>query len=255
MIRPWAVWGLAGLILGSSGAMVQAAEPPLVVDLSRHRVEITTGFSGTDLLLFGALEPLHGHDSPDVVVVVRGPALTETIRRKQPVAGFWINRGLARVEEVPGFYRIAATRPLEQIAPPALRARLELGLESVPLRVSVEEGESDPAPYRAALLRLMRGRGLIEDGVGEVLQPGRRLFRTEIHFPATVPVGLYRVEVHLISHGRLIASRETPLTVDRVGLGAEIHRFAHREAGLYGAGAVLLAAFAGWLAAWVFRKG
>ncbi|MEO0036489.1 MAG: hypothetical protein RLZZ501_2512 [Pseudomonadota bacterium] len=254
MSRALAAAGLAAAALGT-GAAALAAEPPLAIDLSRHLVEITTGFSGTDLLLFGAVEPVRGDADPDVVVVVRGPNLRETIRRKQPVAGFWITTGSARAVEVPGFYRVAATRPLEEIAPPALRDRLGLGVERLPLPVTPADPEADPAPYRAALLRLMAARGLIDDRVGTVALPGQRLFRADVHFPATVPVGLYKVEVHLISHGRLIASRETPLAVDRVGLGAAIHRFAHQQAGLYGLGAVVLAAFAGWLAAWVFRKG
>ena len=40
----------------------------LVADLSSHLVSVTTGFAGTDLLLFGAVA-----DEGDVVVVVRGP--------------------------------------------------------------------------------------------------------------------------------------------------------------------------------------
>jgi len=246
---------LLGLLAVGLAAPARAADPPLVVDLSRHLVEITTGFSGTDLLLFGAVEPVRGDDSPDVVVVVRGPPLDETLRRKESVAGFWVTAGSARAAGVPGFYRVAATRPLDQIAPPALRDRLGLELDRLALPLLLADDGADPATYRAALLRLMRARGLVDDTVGAVVQPGRRLFRTDVHFPATVPVGIYKVEVHLISRGRLVASRETPLAVDRVGLGAAIHQFAHRHAAPYGLAAVVLAAFAGWLAAWVFRKG
>jgi hypothetical protein len=41
---------------------------PLVADLSKHLVAITTGFAGTDVLLFGAID-----EPGDVVVIVWGP--------------------------------------------------------------------------------------------------------------------------------------------------------------------------------------
>ncbi|CCG42446.1 TIGR02186 family protein [Magnetospirillum molischianum] len=231
------------------------AEEPLVVDLSRHLVEITTGFSGTDLLLFGATDPGGGTESADVVVVVSGPAEAQTIRRKDSVAGLWINSGSARIEGAPAFFRVASTRPLEQVASSALLQRLGIGLDQRNLDIRVEDDGSDAVAYRAALMRLMRARGQYDDRIATIARPGRRLFRTEIHFPATVPVGIYKVEIHLINQGRLIGTQETPLAVDRVGLGAAIHDFAYRQSGLYGLAAVVLAACTGWLAAWLFRKG
>ena len=52
-------------MIGPHQAHAQAV--PLVADLSNHPVAITTGFTGTDVLLFGAT------DGPgDVVIVVSG---------------------------------------------------------------------------------------------------------------------------------------------------------------------------------------
>jgi uncharacterized protein (TIGR02186 family) len=247
---------LAGLaLLLAVPLAAQAAEEPLAVDLSRHLVEITTGFAGTDLLLFGTAEPGRGPAPADIVVVVSGPHIAETIRRKDSVAGLWLNTGSARIEGAPAFYRVASTRPLEQVAAPALLRRLGIGLDQRAIAIEVEDKGADAAAYRAALMRLMQARGQYDETVGLVSRPGRRLFRTEIHVPATVPVGIYKVEIHLIGQGRLIGTQETPLAVDRVGLGASIHDFAYRQSGLYGLAAVVLAACAGWLAAWIFRKG
>ena len=84
-------------------AAVGAAEP-LVADLSKHLVAITTGFAGTDVLLFGAVE-----GDGDVVVVVRGPNHTETVRRKQRQFGIWVNSGRARATNG----RVALLRVIE----------------------------------------------------------------------------------------------------------------------------------------------
>ena len=57
-----AVAVLFGLLLAGDGRAT-----PLVADLSDYLVAITTGFSGTNVLLFGAID-----EPGDVVVVVRG---------------------------------------------------------------------------------------------------------------------------------------------------------------------------------------
>ncbi len=62
------------------------AQQSLVSDISSHRIGITSSFTGTELLLFGALG-----EAGDVVVVVRGPDQKVTVRRKERVAGIWIN--------------------------------------------------------------------------------------------------------------------------------------------------------------------
>jgi uncharacterized protein (TIGR02186 family) len=243
---------LALLLAGSA----QAASPPLVVDLSRHRVAITTGFAGTDLLLFGAIEPLdpESDETEDLVVVVRGPPQPELIRRKARRAGIWINAGQAMAAEAPAFYRVASTRPLALVAAPALLDRLGIGIDRQKLGLAVDDSAESIDPYRDALLRLKRQRGLYAEDSGTIGMLSQRLFRTDLHLPADVAVGSYAVEVSLFRKGRLISRRSTPLVVERVGIGAAIHDFARSESLAYGMIAVGIALLAGWLAALAFGR-
>jgi len=244
--------------LAAPGAPAQAATAPLVVDLSRHRVTITTGFSGADLLLFGAVEPV-GRDSPDepppdLVVVVRGPPQAELIRRKDRRGGFWVTAGQAVAAGAPSVYRVVSTRPLDLIAPPAVLGRLGIGLARLDLVLDLDDPAADPDLYRAALIRLKTAQGLYGEDSGTIGMLSQRLFRTDLHLPATVGIGAYQVEVALFHKGRLISRRATPLDVERVGLGAAIHEFARTDALAYGVIAVVVAALAGWLAALVFGR-
>ncbi len=239
-------------------ALVLLAAParaePLVADLSRHLVAITTGFAGTDVLLFGAVEEVPGTSGTDVVVVVRGPNRAETIRRKDRTVGIWINSGLAEIGNAPSFYRVAATRPLAEIAPPAVLERHQIGLEHLDLDIRPKDGKADGGQYRQALIRLKQSQGLYGDSVQDIGFLGRRLFRTDVHFPANVPVGTYLVEVYLIANGDVVSAQTTPLVISKIGVGADVYDFAHQQAALYGIIAVLLAASAGWAAAVVMRK-
>jgi uncharacterized protein (TIGR02186 family) len=84
--------------------------------------------------------------------------------------------------------------------------------------------------------------------------PGRKLFRTTIHFPANVPVGTYSVLVYVVRDGQIVGSQTHPLVINKTGVEAEVFDFAHRQSAFYGLIAVAVAAFAGWGAGLIFRK-
>lgn len=237
---------------------------PLVADLSNHLLAITTGFAGASVLLFGAIEDKADGDKAgdaggdgdrgDVVVVVRGPAQPEVIRRKERFMGIWVNRAQAVVSDAPVYYRVAATRPLDEIAAPAVLDRQQIGLDHLSLTVRRKDSTADDQDYRAALLRLKTGARLYDAVPGKVAVMAGRLFRTEMEFPANVPTGTYQVEVYLFQGGRVVSAQTTPLVVGKIGIGAEVFDFANQQAALYGVMAVVLAVAAGWLAAVAFRK-
>ncbi len=243
MIR--ALFLAAVVLLASGPARAQA----LIADLSSHLIAITTGFAGTELLLFGATE-----GEGDVVVIVRGPDGETSVRRKARVAGIWINRDELRFSGVPTFYRIASSKPLADFVPLALRQRHQIGVDFLRLAPQREVGPEEAAAFRAGMVRNKEAQKLYEPEVGRVSFLGSRLFRTRIVFPANVPTGNYSVEVLLIRGGQVIAAQTTPMFVSKVGFGADIYDFAHEWAALYGLIAILLAVSAGWAAGLIFRK-
>ena len=239
-----AVLAAATLVL----ACGPVAAESLVADLSHHLVRITTGFTGSDVLLFGAIE-----GEGDVVVVVRGPASRAVVRQKERVAGVWINQSGVEFGDVPAFYAVAASRPLADFLPQAVAARHRIGMNNLHLTANSPTGENHGA-YREALLRNQVKNGLYPSEIGRVTFLGKRLFRTNVEFPANVPTGIYRVEVYLIRDGQVASAQITPLEIRKAGLEAEIFDFAHRHEILYGLIAILLALMAGWGAGEIFRR-
>lgn len=238
------------LLFALMAGPVRAGEP-LVADLSKHLVAITTGFAGADVLLFGAVED---YPDGDVVVVVRGPNRHETVRRKERQAGIWVNRAQAEISNVPTFYGVAATRALDQIASSALLDRHQIGLDHLVLKVAASDPGDDPHQWRQALIRAKQERGLYPLAIQDIGFLSQRLFRTDMHFPANVPVGTYLVEVYLIHQGKVISAQTTPLIVSKSGLGADLFDFAHQRAALYGMISVMLSALVGWAAAKALKR-
>jgi uncharacterized protein (TIGR02186 family) len=240
--------GIAALLLALL-ASPAAAQSPLVADISSREIAISTGFAGADLLLFGAVD-----GRGDIVVVVRGPRRSMTVREKNRVAGVWVNTDSREFVNMPSYYRVAASRPIASFAPRTVLERYEIGEEHLQFALAPGETAEEVDAYRQAFLRNMAYLGLYAGGEGQVSIVDRRLFRTTVSFPANTPTGLYGVEMYLFRDGRLITRRTTPLVVRKVGLESQIYDFAHERAALYGFIAIAVALVAGWIAGAVFRR-
>lgn len=223
---------------------------PLVVDLSEHRVAITAGFSGAEVLAFGAVD-----EPGDVVVVVRGPPRPVTIHRKARVFGIWINTASMTFEQVPSFYAVASSRPLEEIAGANVLTRNQIGVDNLRLELPRAKASLNVAKvWRAALVRNQQSNGLYTSEVERIGFLGKRLFSTKIKFPANVPTGTYRATTYLLIDGRVESAQTTPLIINKAGIEAEVFDFAHEQSALYGIIAIVIALVAGWLAHVAFRE-
>jgi uncharacterized protein (TIGR02186 family) len=239
----------AWLLLALSSP-ARAVSDVLVVDLSQETVAITTGFAGTDVLLFGAIE-----GKGDVVVIVRGPDRPVVVRRKSRVLGVWVNTAQMTFDRVPSFYAIASSRPLAEIAQETVLAREQMGLDHLRLDLPrAKASENVAAAWRAGLIRNHESVGLYQAEVRPITVQFDRLFRAELTLPANVSTGKYQVQVYLLRDGRVVSARSRGLEVERIGTEALIYDFAYQSAPLYGLIAILVALMAGWAAHLVFRK-
>jgi uncharacterized protein (TIGR02186 family) len=230
-------------------ALLRPGTADIVADVDEHLVGITTGFAGTGILVFGSI------DAPgDVVVVVRGPSAPEKLYRKSPVAGVWVNSAALTFVQVPSFYAVASTRPLEEIASESERKRLGLGVDQLELKAVGRVSDNLLREWRLALIRAMERAGLYRIEPGEVLLLSDRLFRVSFELPAAVNTGTYLVETYLFQDGVAVAAQALPLVVNKVGFEAQIYNFAQQQAPLYGLAAIVVALLAGWLAHLIFRR-
>jgi uncharacterized protein (TIGR02186 family) len=246
MIRRLGLVLIAALLLALPGA---AQAQQLVADLTSHLVAITTGFTGTSVVLFGAIE-----GGGDIVVVVRGPERETVVRRKSRVAGIWLNTRSIAFANVPSFYAVLANKPVDDVVPANLRQLHEIGIDNLKLNPAEKAKPADVTEFRAALIQEQQRGGLYDKQPGAVNFLGDKLFRASLDFPATVPVGTYSIQVFLVRKGDIVAAQTTPLIISQTGLEADINDFAQNRSLLYGLVAVAMAAVAGWGATFLFRN-
>jgi len=235
------------VVLLSLVAAVPSARA-LVAEVSQREIAVRTDFTGAELIVYGAKDSI----PTDIVIAVRGPPMPVVVRQRTRIAGIWVNGASAMFEAAPGFYAVAATRPLAELLPETERRRFGLGLDALPLRAREARAEDS---FRQALVALKVERGLYRQQDTGVTVTGERLFSVRIFLPPTVPPGLYQVDVFGVQGRRVEAVRDLTFAVRRVGTSAEIWRFAHMHPWLYGVAAVIAAAVVGWAGSIVFRRG
>lgn len=241
---------LAVLAIGAASPAAPAEN--LVSGLSQDAIEITSNYTGTDIVVFGAIERPETETKPDIVVVVRGPDADIRVRRKGRLAGVWINRNRVVLHGMPSYYFIASTRALNQIAPDTTLRQYGLGLAALAPRAVT--GRHDAEPFRQALIRHEQKAGLYAQSPNGVHFLSGTLFRVRVPVPSSAPRGRYIVEVYLIRDGTVIAVQPTPLTIDQTGLERRLFDFAHLDPLAYGLSTVLMAVLLGWLSSFAFRR-
>jgi uncharacterized protein (TIGR02186 family) len=227
-----------------------AAAERLVASLSTHRVSITSNFTGAELVLFGAIERdatnVSRRGGYDIIAIVTGPRQTLVTRRKERVAGLWINAGSRTFVDIPSYLATLSTRPLAVIADVETLRRLQIGAD-------VAEHAPEDA-FRAAVLRLKAQRRLYVDGANAVTFLTPTLFRASIPMPADVPVGNYDVDVKLFAAGAMIARTSSALDIVKDGLEQFVVSAARDHGVAYGLASAAMALMTGWLASVVFRR-
>ena len=238
--------------------LLTAADKPLLVpDVSARSVQIRYTFTGTQLLLFGAIvypggrQPTH---PADIVVVLRGPVQPILLREKQKIAGIWMNADSDRFRSAPSFYGVASSRPISDLVDERTAAIYEMGLHNLQLSPGGGALPEKERRFEAGLLDLRHRAGLYAENPHGVEISQGVLYRANITIPSQVPVGTYTAETFLVDRGRVLAAATRDIDISKSGFERFVALAARRHSFIYGLTAVFLSLFLGWAAAATFRR-
>jgi uncharacterized protein (TIGR02186 family) len=245
----------APLALLALAVLSGARDPILVPEISQHEVQVRQGFTGTELLLFGAILDPQGARAGrdyDIAVVLKGPVESIMVREKKKVAGVWVNADRAGFRSAPLFYAVASSRPIRAIVDEKTAAIYELGLPSLQLSPIGAIDPAEQARFAAGLVDRNRRGGLYQQEEGGVKISEQVLYQARISLPSSVPTGMYTAETFAIRKGRVVTSAISRVEVKKSGLEGAISHFADRQSFWYGLLAVSVSVLMGWMAGRLF---
>lgn len=247
-----------GLVLLAGVILTAQREPILVPEVSQSRIEVRQGFTGADLLLYGAIIDPAGTrgrtQEYDIVVVLKGPTQPIKVREKERIAGIWMNAGASDFRSAPSFFAVASSRPVTEIVDERTAAIFELSSDFIQLSPSGQIEPEEQARFVQGLVELRRQQGLyLEDPQGVRISENV-LYQARIAVPSNVTTGTYTAETFAIARGRVLASATARIEVVKVGIGGQVVMAAQRWSFWYGLGAIALSLGMGWLAGRVFAR-
>lgn len=245
---------LVGLLLALF-LCVGARGPILVPEISQHEIQVRQGFTGADLLLFGAIltpEGARAAGDYDIVVLLEGPARSIVVREKRKVAGIWVNADSTEFRSAPSFYALAASRPVASLVDGKTAAIYEMGLKWLQLS---PVGVIDPVEQKRfsdGLVDLMRRQKLYQEDENAVKISGQVLYQARISLPSNVQTGTYTAETFAVREGRVVASAISRVTVSKEGFERLVAYNAQVNGFFYGLFAVIVSISMGWIAGRLF---
>jgi len=234
-----------------------AAQERLVTGVSRDNVQITADFTGSDILVYGAVQrnsPAPKGQQLDLIITLEGPSSQVVVRRKEKWFGIWVNRRAVQLDDVPSYFAIASTKPLGQILSPDDDLRHDITLER---RINVTRMSADAMDfplYIAALRRIRTDSGVYQIEPDTVQLSQDTLFRADFALPASVTEGDFRVRMFLLRDGRVIDSTVQDIGVRKAGIERQLTVMATDQPFLYGVLSLIMALVAGWGASAAFRR-
>ena len=228
----------------------------VVASLSQDTIAITANFDGSEVFVFGAVKraaPAPDGAPLDVVVALQGPLAPVTVRRKERVAGIWVNTQAVEVDLAPAFYAVATTRPFEEVLSQTEDLRHAVSIPRAIRSVGAPPDVQDSQAFTEALIRLRADSGVYRLEEGEVALEEQTLFSTRFELPANLVEGPYRARIFLTRDRDVVDLYEAQIEVRKVGLERMVWMLAHDAPFLYGSLSLLLAIVAGWAASAVFR--
>jgi len=248
-MRIWILPLLMLHLLCSFARLSHAQSGVIAIDPAQDRIDITTGFHGATLSVYGVTK-----SEGDVAITLSGPERSAVVRRKSRILGAWINASAVEFRRVPVFYDYALSAPGLEDVIRGLTAREGISLDSLNFSPETQEDPQTINRFREALIRNKQAQGLFPLKPEPVVFPAERFFKASFFLPSNVPMGEYVLSAYLIREGTLAGMATSTLQVAQEGFSARIYRFAYSRPAVYGILASALAFLIGWGATVVLRR-
>lgn len=234
----------------------KSVEETVIAGLSQTQVSITTGFTGSEIFIYGAIKreaPVPKTWPLDIIVAVTGPPEPVIVRKKERKFGVWVNDAGVKVDAAPSLYAVATTGPLRDILSFTDDLRYRIGIENLVRYIGETHDVEYKKDYPEALVRLRRAQGSYFEIIGGVKVTDETLFETSVALPANLVEGDYRARIFLLRDKGVVDVYESSIEVRKVGLERWIYTMAQEQPALYGLLSIAVALVAGWAASTFFR--
>lgn len=234
--------GLPGTQAGSS--LLQPAPQPAAVRLTPRVITMGAFYNGVT----GHVEGL-APAGTQVVMVIRGENLKETLNKKSRVGPIWATTGKVHISGAPSLFLSFSPSPIQEILSQEAIATYGLSQEAIENRLSIEPKMMDQPLIRAQFIKMKTQEDVYQVHAGAIHMDSPRsdgrAFSLDFRWPKRAPPGSYELRVYQCKDGKVVSESAVPLQVVKAGFPAWMADLARNRAAVYGGLAVMAALLAG----------
>lgn len=228
---------------GANAQRIAAANDGLTLALADKHVDITTNFSGRNVVVFGVNET-----GGALVVTLTGPAAYTLMRKKGQALGIWVNAKTYGFKDVPLYYDYALNGDERDLGSMDLLRADGIGVNAMQYVVRGRVPSTQARPFHEALIRQKQQAKHYAYDAQSIELIGGKLFKVNFELPADVPTGEYVVKAMVYDGNVKIAERREYLQIRQAGFSARLYSYATNHSFFYGVGVVIFAVFMGYAA-------
>ncbi len=243
------------IILSSITILSGQSLPEIFVDGEERDIKIRPNIAGTEVVLLGATPA----GQREIIIEVVGPRRNITLQEKRRFLGLWLGLGKINYHNVPSYYNILSSKPLNEISDRETFNKLGLGLENLPLgKAEIINSDLKQRVFNKRLRAEMQNKGQFLENESSVVVrsgPGKvGLFSTEFFLPSNSLQGKYSVRYFTFRDGNFISYTENTIDLKQAGFSRVVWLTANNFPLIYGLLAVILSGLVGWLVSIIFRQ-
>ncbi len=217
----------------------------MAVEIARDQIDITVGFTGSTIELFGS----RADKDTQIAITVIGPKKDITIWRKDRVLGAWVNRHFVKFKGIPAYYHFALSDDDQETEGfQEILNNNGIGNEALIASIKIKKSKKikDTRPFTDALLDKKIKAALYFDKPSEFKFINDNFFRVKFPIPPSATTGEYKIHSYLIKDGQVVQHSESRLNVKQVGLNASIVGASKQYSFVYALLCIFLGLFSGW---------
>jgi hypothetical protein len=251
----------AALITGGWLASASALDQEARVRVTPEIVRMGAFYAGANVRVEGttALDE-------KIIVVVRGPELTEVFNQTGRLGPIWVSTGKVAISGVPSLFLVFCSEPVNACLTRAAIDQYGLDLPALQKMMHIECKARDCRRVAEdyLLYKKMQGSYRMVNGGFRMTQPDAggvsfTSYTLDFVLPRCAAPGQYQINVLECRGGEIVTSSDVPLQVVEVGFPALIGWLASQHASSYGILSVVVALIAGlgidFVAARLFKRG
>ncbi|HUW65925.1 MAG TPA: TIGR02186 family protein [Spirochaetia bacterium] len=244
MLNVWKTICLTAVLLVAAPGLA-LADSPMNVQISPDIIQTSASFPGAQVKLTGQVP---AGSQVFVKLLAQGGSVSLAEKGRQGI--FWLNKRTVHVSGLPAFYMVFTSA---NIAGLPAGVQQEMGLygnfsellRSAVVTTNTGLSPAESARYAQALIDVNKQKGLYQERAADFDPAANGSFSYRFLLPKDLPAGQIQVLAWAVKDGRVVATSQNGLSVQRVGLGGYLSTMAQNQAALYGVMALLAAVLAG----------